>query len=102
LQALVAFKISTEKISPGLLGTIAFLAAHDLIQIGGLDESFPNDIKVEASGAYKLLWSNGQRQIKKFSRLSMGSGTSEDGRVASISQHLDVPVKRTPSCKIPV
>ncbi|CAJ1967154.1 unnamed protein product [Cylindrotheca closterium] len=89
LQALVAFKVSTEKMSPVLLGTIAFLAARDLIQIGGLDQSFPNDVKAETREAYKLFWSNGRRQVKNISKLSLGSGTQEDERVAGISQHFD-------------
>lgn len=103
LHSLVTFKISTEKISPALLGTIAVLATRDMIQIGGLDESFPNNVKSDASGAYKMFWSNGRRRIKNISKLNLGSGTQEDERVAGISQHLDETIgmlKKNPTLQV--
>jgi THO complex subunit 2 len=89
LPMLIGFKLAGDKgPSPGLLRTIAFLAAEGLLDLDTMMLSYFAPIENEVEEAHKVLWMKEKRRIQALSRISLSGAPKEDPKQAELAERL--------------
>jgi THO complex subunit 2 len=89
LQPLIGFKLSSEEeISQASLGTIAFLAVNDLIDLPQLVRTFFEPIENDVEEAHKVNWTKEKKRIQGLTRVSLSGAKKENPEIANLSKQL--------------
>ena len=93
LPALLGFKLAGDQRdkgqSPGLLGTIAFLAAENLLDLKTMVRDYFEPTEEKIKEAHKVFWMKEKRRVQALARISLSGEKKEDPKQAEYAKRLE-------------